>query len=173
MAGIVRRLDELGRIVIPKDMRKSMRLEVGDEMQIVSDGETLSIKRMSGLLANKKMLKAIARVLCDATEANVCVCDTHKVVACEGKNKRYYQEASLQEKFADVMHARRVEILHGDELKEVFCGKECVCCYAIIQPIVAGGDLLGGIILLLDCLPSDIARAYMRFCAELIGAVLE
>lgn len=173
MAGIVRRLDELGRIVIPKEMRKSMRLEVGDEMQIVSDGETLSIKRMSGLLANKKMLKAIARVLCDEIEADVCICDTHKAVACDGKRKKYYQEASLQEKFVDVMRARRVEILHGDELKEMFCGKECVCCYAIMQPIVAGGDLLGGILLFLDCLPSDVARAYVRFCAELIGTVLE
>lgn len=173
MAGIVRRLDELGRIVIPKEMRKSMRLEVGDEMQIVSDGETLSIKRMSGLLANKKMLKAIARVLCDEIEADVCVCDTHKVVACDGKRKKQYQEASLQEKFVDGMRARRVEILHGDELKEMFCGKECICCYAIMQPIVAGGDLLGGILLFLDCLPSDVARAYVRFCAELIGTVLE
>lgn len=172
MAGIVRRLDELGRIVIPKQMRKSMHLEVGDEMQIVYDGETLSIKRVSGLKANRKITKAVARVLCEGVEADACVCDMHTIVGCEGKNKRHYQDAVLHVKFVEILKSRRVEILHGDELKNVFCDRECVCCYAIVEPIVSDGDLLGGIILLLDCLPSDVARAYVHFCATLLGTVL-
>ena len=43
--GIVRRIDELGRIVIPKEMRKTMRLQVGDEMEISANDEGLTLKR--------------------------------------------------------------------------------------------------------------------------------
>ena len=44
MVGIVRRIDELGRIVIPKEMRKTMRLQVGDEMEISANDEGLTLK---------------------------------------------------------------------------------------------------------------------------------
>ena len=45
--GIVRRIDELGRIVIPKELRRSMRLHVGDELEIAKDGDFMTMKKYS------------------------------------------------------------------------------------------------------------------------------
>lgn len=170
--GIVRRIDELGRIVIPKEMRRAMRLEVGDEMQISSDGETLSIKRASGFSANIKTLKAIAAQLCKATEADTAVSDCNSVLACEGKNKRRYSNAVLSAELVEIIRKRKSEIIHGEQLRHALVGVECEGCYAVVEPIVINGDIAGAIVLLLDCLPSDVARAYVHFCAELIAAAL-
>ena len=60
-SGIVRRIDELGRIVIPKEMRKTMRLQVGDEMEITSSGDTLTLRRYSGF---QSVLSEIGRASC-------------------------------------------------------------------------------------------------------------
>ena len=47
VSGIVRRMDELGRIVIPKELRRTMRLREGDEMEIFSEGESLVVRKHS------------------------------------------------------------------------------------------------------------------------------
>lgn len=173
MAGIVRRLDELGRIVIPKEMRRTMRLNVGDEMEISSNGETLSLKRAGGLLSNINMLKALARELACATEADVCIVDCNSVIVSEGQCKKRYANAKLSSNLIEVVRSRKVDILHGDIMKNALEKVECSGCYLVVEPIVVGGDLLGGILLFLNCLPSDVARAYLHFCTTLICAVLE
>lgn len=70
-SGIVRRIDELGRIVIPKEMRKTMRLQVGDEMEITSSGDTLTLRRYSGFQSVLSEAKSVARELGKAVDADV------------------------------------------------------------------------------------------------------
>lgn len=167
--GIVRRIDELGRIVIPKEMRRSMRLEVGDEMEIFSDGEMLSLKRASGLSGNIKGIKTLTLALAKNTDADVIVSDLNYVLVCEGKNKKRYSGGRMSDALCEIVRARKAQVLHGDELKNAI---NCECCYLVLEPIFVGGDLVGSIMLMLDCLPSDIARAYLNFCATLIGSTL-
>lgn len=171
--GIVRRIDELGRIVIPKEMRRTMRLNVGDEMEISSNGETLSLKRAGGFLSNVNVFKSIADALASATEADVCVVDCNSVIVSSGENKKRYANARLSSNLVDVIHGRKVEILHGDILKNAFEKVECNGCYLVVEPVIVSGDLCGGIMLFLSCLPSDVARAYLHFCTNLVCAVLE
>ena len=90
-AGIVRRIDELGRIVIPKEMRRTMRLQVGDEMEICSDGENITLKRYSGFQSVLSEVKGIAKSLCEYTEADVLFVSCGRVIVSEGANKKHYQ----------------------------------------------------------------------------------
>ncbi len=171
-SGIVRRIDELGRIVIPKEIRRTMRLNEGDEMEISPQGETLVLRKYSGMESILSITKAVSKLLATATDSDVIFVNTEKVLVAEGKNKKHYIDAPITDKFAKFVRAREVEILHGDDLKDLFLDRECVCSYLVIEPIIACGDLVGCAVLLLDGLPSDIARAYLHFCTELVQSTL-
>lgn len=170
--GIVRRIDELGRIVIPKELRRSMRLKEGDEMEIAARGDTIYLRRYSGFESVLSSAKAIAKLLYESTDADVLFVSSTNVLIAEGKNKRNYQDARLDDNFSAIIRKRKTEILHGDELKKVFDGHECDCCYLVVEPVLVNGDLVGAVVLLLASLPSDIARAYLHFCVQLLQASL-
>ncbi len=172
LAGIVRRLDELGRIVIPKEMRRTLHLNEGDEMEITMQTDTVTLRKYSGFESIVATLKAVAGLLSKETQADVLVVTQDSVVAAEGKNKKRYIGAELTETFSDAVRARRAVVFHGDELSNLFRDKQCDCVYAVYEPVTVRGDLVGGAMLMLDSLPSDISRAYLHFCVGLIEASL-
>ena len=172
-AGIVRRIDELGRIVIPKEMRRTMHLKEGDEMEILSSGDELTLRKYSSFESVLPIIRSTAKLLSKATDATVLFVDTSAVTVAEGKNRKEYQGLELSDSFANVVRARRTEVLHGDDLKDMFYERDASCAYCVLEPVVVGGDLMGAALMLLDGLPSDIARAYLHFCVELIASALQ
>ena len=164
--GIVRRIDELGRIVIPKEMRKTMRLQVGDEMEISANDEGLTLKRYSGFQSVLPSCKAIVKALAEAKD-----CDAEVVVA-EGKNKKQFQGAKISDALSNRIRGRKEETLDKSALSNAFDNVDCPRDCAIVQPVVAGGDLVGAIMLMKDESPKDSDKDYLRFCADLISASL-
>ncbi|MBR4800867.1 MAG: AbrB/MazE/SpoVT family DNA-binding domain-containing protein [Clostridia bacterium] len=171
--GIVRRIDELGRIVIPKELRRTMRLRFGDEMEIFATNGSLILKKFNGYETIKNAVSAVTKSLAESVEADVVVLDSSNVVAAEGEKKKKLVGAQIGGELQKAVSSRRAAVLHGEDLKGVFEDVECECCYLVFEPIVKNGDSFGGIALLLNTLPSDVARAYLKFCADLIGATLE
>lgn len=171
-SGIVRRIDELGRIVIPKEMRRTMRLNVGDEMEISSDGEALTLRPYGGLQNATSTLKAVGRVLCKATDGDVIFISANSIDVVEGRNKKEYESAHITESFSRLLRDRKNVVLHGEELDYIFEDRKCRGAFALVRPIVKCGDLIGACLLILPSLPSDVARAYLDFCVELIEASL-
>lgn len=112
--GIVRRIDELGRIVIPKEMRKTMRLQVGDEMEISANDEGLTLKRYTGFQSVLPSLKALAKALASATGKDVLILSASEVVLCEGNNKKRFVGARLTGDFSDLIRKRNRESVSGD-----------------------------------------------------------
>lgn len=171
-AGIVRRIDELGRIVIPKELRRTMRLNEGDEMEICSNGESITLRKYSGFESVRNLVRAVSALLSRATDADVLFVTAESVSVAEGKNKRHYAGLRLTDAFAGIVRRRRTDILHGEALNNIFSDADCLCCYIVLEPVTVGGDLVGAALLMLDNLPSDIARAYLHFCVEIIEASL-
>ncbi|MBQ9276588.1 MAG: AbrB/MazE/SpoVT family DNA-binding domain-containing protein [Clostridia bacterium] len=171
-SGILRRIDELGRIVIPKELRRSMHINVGDEMEISRAGDALEIKKHSRFEEQKEVVSATAKLLSCETGAKVLVVDLEKVVLDVGGDKKKYQDRVLSGSLAKAVLSRRAEVLHGEDLKDVFEEGEADCQYLVFEPVEACGDAFGGMALLLKTLPSDVARAYLGFCAKLVGAAL-
>lgn len=172
-SGIVRRIDELGRIVIPKEMRKTMRLQVGDEMEISSSGDALTLRRYSGFQSVRAEVKAVAKELSKAVDADVLFASANAVSVAEGKNKKTYENACLTDSFCALVRERKTDVLHGEDLNHIFEDRACNCAFVVVEPVVAGGDLIGAAMMLIDSLPSDVARAYLHFCVQLIEASLD
>ena len=147
--GIVRRIDELGRVVIPKEIRKTLRLNQGDPLEIYTEKEQLLLKKYSPIGALDDLAQSLAQSLYDATNFSSLVCDLDVVLSARGAWAREFEGNNLSQKMVDKIRARKVEIITDvsdqiwpvkGELKEVKT--------QIIMPVVSNGDLIGAIIMM-------------------------
>ena len=80
--GIVRRIDDLGRVVIPKEIRRTLRIREGDPLEIFTDREgEIILKKYSPIGELSAFAKQYAESLSQTMGCLVCVCDTEQIVA--------------------------------------------------------------------------------------------
>ena len=104
--GMVRRIDELGRIVIPKEIRKNLKLNMGDIVEIYVEDNKVMLKRFSTLLGLEEDLFNIAKVINELSQATVLFVEHDKIIVSYGKrselfldkdiNKHLYNKANNQ-----------------------------------------------------------------------------
>jgi len=147
--GIVRRIDDLGRVVIPKEIRRTMRIREGDPLEIYTDnnGEVI-FKKYSPIGELGIFAAQYAEVLYKTGGFPVLVCDRDHVIAVAGIPKKELLERRVSGALEDHMEQRKA--FAGGEagrLQPV----EGVDRYAIAgAPIISSGDVCGSIMLLAD-----------------------
>ncbi len=90
--GIVRRIDDLGRIVIPKEIRKTLKLDVGDPLEIYVENDELIFKKYSPIKGITDLSHTVAKVLSTVSEKSVLIFDTESVISAEGNAKSFLNE---------------------------------------------------------------------------------
>ena len=88
--GVVRRVDDLGRIVIPKDIRKSLRIRDGESLEFFVDKETISLKKFSTSADLSEMAQSLLDTIHKTISKSIFVTDRDKVVAGTGKLKKEF-----------------------------------------------------------------------------------
>lgn len=149
--GIVRRIDDLGRVVIPKEIRRTQRIREGDPLEIFTtgDGEVI-FKKYSpiGELAN--FAGQYAEVLQKALGYPALVCDRDSVIAAAGPAKRECAEKRISIPLEKIMDARK-PFYHGGRADECVFPCEGATRHILIAcPIIAAGDVTGAVLLLCD-----------------------
>ena len=104
--GIVRRIDELGRIVIPKEIRKSLRIKNGDNLEVIVNGEDITLKKYSQIENVTDMAQLYAESFFSVLKYNVIITDTDKVVACAGSLQRKYLNMGISENILSMIERR-------------------------------------------------------------------
>ena len=149
--GIVRRIDELGRVVIPKEIRRTLRIKEGDPLEIFTDRDELMLKKYSPIATLEKFSKATARSLNDLSGKLAVICDTDGVLHAFGEGKREFDGKGLSEDMDRIMRERRSYIASlaegGDVVPVTNMGEEGTTAQVIV-PIVSGGDCLGAVAVL-------------------------
>ena len=93
ITGLTRRVDSLGRIVIPKELRRMLHIKEGSPLEIYMDAdETIVLKKYSQVGSLKNISQAYAQSLSKVTGAMVCVADRDEIIAAAGKNHKNYIE---------------------------------------------------------------------------------
>jgi AbrB family transcriptional regulator (stage V sporulation protein T) len=146
--GIVRRIDELGRVVIPKEIRRTMRLRDGEELEIsLGNNDDLILKKFSPVKRIKDFSEEYCRVLAETTGNNVIVCDMDEAIAAAGDKKGDYAGRTITPRFEREMSARKAVILLGADIISVV-GEETDDAKAqIIAPILSRGDVFGAVVM--------------------------
>ena len=179
--GIVRRIDDLGRVVIPKEIRRTMRIREGDPLEIYTDrvGEVI-FKKYSPIGELAAFAGQYAETLHMTCGLAVAICDRDSVIACAGISKREYQEKSLSEAVEHMMEKRTFYANNGDtEPRSIIRdgGTHTVSC---AMPIISEGDVVGCVVSAkplegdgTDRLAFDIEAKLIQTAAGFLGKQLE
>ena len=148
--GIVRRIDDLGRVVIPKEIRRTLRIKEGDPLEIYKDhhGEVI-LKKYSTISELTDFAKEYAEVLAQSSGHAVCITDRDQVVAAGGGRKDCVGKI-ISEQLGTVIQERN-QVLSGENGKHYV--KVTLDEYGgevpqVICPILCQGDAIGSVILL-------------------------
>ena len=149
--GIVRRIDDLGRVVIPKEIRRTMRIREGDPLEIYTDREgEVIFKKYSPIGEMNTFAAQYADTLARTCSLSVLICDRDAVIAVGGVSKKEYMDKSLSQALEDTMQKRAFykSSESGNVIYPLSDDTElCVSCAA---PIVSEGDVIGCVVSLRD-----------------------
>lgn len=142
--GIVRRIDELGRIVLPKEIRRTMKIREGDPLEIFTDrdGEVI-FKKYSPVGEMAAFSAQYADTLHRTGELSVIICDRDYIISCGGVSKKEYLEKQLSEQMESLMDTRNMYVYKGDDEKIYPLGDGGSFFVSCAMPIIADGDIIG------------------------------
>ena len=149
--GIVRRIDELGRVVIPKEIRRTLRIKEGDPLEIFTDRDELMLKKYSPIASLERFSKATARSLGDLSGKLAVICDTDGVLHAFGDGKKELDGKPLSEDMDKILKERRsyvANVADGGDILPLTNEREEGVTAQVIVPIIAGGDCLGAVVVL-------------------------
>ncbi|NCB32117.1 MAG: AbrB/MazE/SpoVT family DNA-binding domain-containing protein, partial [Clostridia bacterium] len=141
--GIVRRIDELGRVVIPKEIRRTLRIREGDPLEIFTDrdGEVI-LKKYSPIGELGDFAKEYAESLYQALGHMAAICDKDAIIAVAGGSKRELMDKPISEEVERMMKRREKAALSRAQgtMTPLFNGDTVEYSSAVVVPILAGGD---------------------------------
>ncbi len=180
--GIVRRIDDLGRVVIPKEIRRTMRIREGDPLEIYTDREgEVIFKKYSPIGELASFASQYADTLHKTCNLAVLISDRDAVIAVAGVSRKEYAEKGLSDEMEKLMEGRSVYAWREGSEK-IFPTREAgnyfVSC---AMPIVSEGDVVGCVISLSDGdgskmgedVSGDIESKLVQTAAGFLGRQLE
>lgn len=145
--GMVRRIDDLGRIVIPKEIRRTMRIREGDPLEIFtgSDGE-LIFKKYSPLGETARFSAKYVESLSKAAGIPSAVCDRDTVIAASGAGTKELIEKPVSRQVSLLLEKRQSYVSDGvSSITLTESGSEKIAC---LSPIISSGDVIGAVVML-------------------------
>ena len=141
--GIVRRIDDLGRVVIPKEIRRTMRIREGDPLEIYTDREgEVIFKKYSPIGELNTFAGQYAETLYKTCDLSVIICDRDTVIASAGLPKREFLEKRITPEAEELIERRNLYRADGSEpITAVADATEFVI--GCLMPIMAEGDVIG------------------------------
>jgi len=146
--GIVRRIDDLGRVVIPKEIRRTLRIREGDPLEIFvdRDGEVI-LKKYSPIGELGDFAKEYAESLYEGTGHMTMISDRDTIIAIAGGSKKDYLEKQIGSIIESSMENRKVQVETNSGQYEICKDVSDTYSSFVVAPIVAGGDPIGTVIL--------------------------
>ena len=151
--GVVRRIDDLGRIVIPKEIRKVLRIKEGDPIEIFTgrEGEVI-LKKYSPIGELSEFATNYAETLAKTTGHIACITDKDNVIAVSGASKKEFLEQDISKELEELLEEREIytsnknndislPITKNDNQERKFNAQ-------VIYPIISQGDVIGSVVLL-------------------------
>ena len=179
--GVVRRIDDLGRVVIPKEIRKTLRIKEGDPLEIFTDREgQVILKKYSPIGELSEFATGYAETLAKTTGHIACITDKDTIIAVSGGSKKEFLEQDVSQELEKLM-----------EDKEVYTSKENSDMAMpitkndtnekknksqIVYPIISNGDTIGTVILMSkdsNTKMNEVEKKVAQSAASFLGSQME
>ena len=179
--GVVRRIDDLGRVVIPKEIRKTLRIKEGDPLEIFTDKEgEVILKKYSPIGELTEFATGYAETLAKTTGHIACITDKDTVIAISGGSKKEFLEQDVSEELEKIMENK--EKYNSKENNDLAVpitkndNKERRYHSQIVYPIISDGDVIGSVILLSkdsNVKMSEVEQKVAQSAASFLGSQME
>ena len=179
--GVVRRIDDLGRIVIPKEIRKTLRIKEGDPLEIFTDREgQVILKKYSPIGELSEFAVGYAETLAKTTGHIACITDKDMVIAVSGGSKKEFLEQSISKDLEKIIDDKEIYISKENNDKSIPItqndNKERITNSQVVYPIISDGDAIGSVILISKdsgTKMSDIEKKVVQSAASFLGSQME
>ena len=179
--GVVRRIDDLGRVVIPKEIRKTLRIKEGDPLEIFTDREgEIILKKYSPIGELSEFATEYAETLAKTTGHIACITDKDMVIAVSGGSKKEYLEQGISPELEQIMDEK--ENYTSKENNNISIpiikneAKEKKNNAQVVYPIIADGDAIGTVILLSkdeNVKMTEVEQKVVQSAASFLGTQME
>ena len=168
--GIVRRVDDLGRIVIPKEIRRTLKIREDDPLEIYTEKDGGVIFRKYSPMGD---LQDFAAQICESIGANTghmaAVADRDSIIALSGAPKRELVDKPNSQELDKLMQQRKnYRYMPGDAMLKVSEGSEKYHL-GVAAPILSQGDLMGCVLLLMGEEAKNMAESDQRLAQTVAG----
>ena len=145
--GMVRRIDDLGRVVIPKEIRRTMRIREGDPLEIFTDKDgELIFKKYSPIGELSDFASQICDSLKKATEGIPAVCDRDQIIAISGGAKRELLDKPVSSELALLMEKRSSYCQEQGASGMPVTGSDERYRVSVAAPVISEGDVMGAVL---------------------------
>lgn len=172
--GIVRRIDDLGRVVIPKEIRRTMKIREGDPLEIYTNAGEVVFKKYSPMGELSEFASDLASALADNCSLPVIICDTERCVAASGISKKDLIDTPITSDLENIGENRRIYVSDGTVEYYAVNGCDKKICVAV--PVISAGDLVGSIVMLeneKDYIATERDVAIVKVAAQFLSSRTE
>jgi AbrB family transcriptional regulator (stage V sporulation protein T) len=179
--GVVRRIDDLGRIVIPKEIRKTLRIKEGDPLEIFTDRDgQVILKKYSPIGELSEFATEYAETLAKTTGHIACITDKDTVIAVSGGSKKEFLEQGISKDLEKIMEYKEAYI--SKENKDISIpvtqkgNNDKINNSQVVYPIISDGDAIGTVILLskdANTKMSEVENKVVQSAASFLGSQME
>lgn len=167
--GVIRRIDDLGRIVIPKEIRKNLRIKTGDNLEVYLDGDTIVLKKFSQIESLENVSVDYVEAFNQIIKHNIIVTDRDKVIAVAGPLKKKYLNKEINE-FMERSIERRDSFNEKQKKDFNIVEGEVENGYYSFASIVSNGDAIGSVMIISTDTPiTDVEDKMIVILSKLLS----
>lgn len=170
--GVLRRIDDLGRIVIPKGIRKSLKIRDGESLEIFINGDAIVLKKYSYMSDLGDIAQTCADSIYDVINEDIIITDRDKIIAISGSMKKKYNEKNISKQIEEFLDKRKI-VIEKEKQELSIIDKEVLETQYIISPVIANGDVVGLVIILSDKNFNGFEEKSAIFISKFLGKHLE
>ncbi len=175
--GIVRRIDDLGRVVIPKEIRRTMRIREGAPLEIFTESDgTVIFKKYSPIGELGEFAKQYAESLAKTSGMASCISDKDAIIAVSGVSKKELGDKKISSEIEKIMDNKTIFVASPDTKKINIVQDNENYKAGVVAPIIYDGDSIGTVVLISKSEsenPSEVETKLAQVAAGFLGKTIE
>lgn len=170
--GVVRRIDDLGRIVLPKELRRTMRIKEGESLEIFIDGsDKIILKKYSPVQNINEFVDEFVDSIYASNKKDIIISDNEKIVAASEGIKSLFLNKKISSKLEEIIKSRNTEVIKTKNFE--VCENINIPHPIVIKPINVFGDITGCCIIVGSDEITDVEKSLAEFGGTFMSRYLE